>query len=69
MASGLKGIRTIEDVCLILKCAHRQGFHTDKPEGARYITFSETLVDEMVEALNKSSAELRAMIDTVWEND
>jgi hypothetical protein len=43
----------LKDVIHILKTGERQGAETDEPEGARYIVISETLVDEMIGALEK----------------
>ena len=42
---------TKRDVAAILSATPRQGADTDEPEGARYIQLSETLVNQMVEAL------------------
>lgn len=44
-------LRTIDDVIQVLRETKRVGSLIDLPEGTRYIQISETLLDEMIEAL------------------
>jgi hypothetical protein len=46
-------IRSIGDVIGVLEQATRQGTEKDEPEGSRYITLSDTLVQEMIMALRR----------------
>lgn len=46
-------LHSIEDVIQGLKSAERMGAEKDRPEGFRYIQLSETLVLEMIEALER----------------
>ena len=48
---GMKKKYTLQDVYATLLSAERHGGDIDRPEGTRTVTFSETLVDMMMEAI------------------
>lgn len=50
----IKNQTTLSDVVNILTNAERLGANKDKPEGARYIQLSETLVNELIYAIINS---------------
>ena len=41
-------IKTLDDVIDVLRMAERQGSDEDKPEGARYVVFSDTLLNQII---------------------
>lgn len=44
-------IKTLDDVIDVLRMAARQGANEDKPEGTRYVVFSDTLLNQVVASL------------------